>query len=149
MIKIYHITKNNKYKNATNKSSLSNGLDITPKNGISYGIVVNRLIVFNQSFIEKIIKKRIKRKLELYLQFIIEYIDNDSDDGESLREVLNDIERYKSILKYKYNKFLEEKYLNSLEKKLNLIEKELNVKLYIVNEKQANYDNEFFSSKSR
>ena len=111
--------------------------------------MVNRLIIFNQNFIEKIIKKRIKRKLELYLQFIIEYIDDDSDDGEALREVLNDIERYKSILKYRYNKFLEEKYISSLEKKLNLIEKELNVKLYIVNEKQASFDNEFFSSKSR
>ena len=149
MIKIYHITKNNEYKNAVGKITLSNGLDITPKNGVSYGIVVNRLIVFNQNFIEKIIKKRIKRKLEIYLQYIIEFIDDDSDDGESLREILNDIERYKSILKYKYNKFLEQKYLDSLEKKLNLIEKELNVKLYIVNEKQVNYDNEFFSRKSR
>lgn len=36
-----------------------------------------------------------------------------------------------------------------LNEKLNLIEKELNVKLYIVNEKQANYENEFFTSKSR
>ena len=146
---IYHIIKDNIYKKAIYKISIDNGLDITPRNRISYGIVVNRLIVFNQAFIEKIIKKRIKRKLELYLQFIIEYIDDDSDDGEALREVLNDIERYKSILKYRYNKFLEEKYLSSLEKKLNLIEKELNVKLYIVNEKQANYENDFFTSKSR
>lgn len=146
---IYHITRNNIYKNAINKIDMSNGLDITPRNRVSYGIVVNRLVVFNQTFIEKIIKKKIKRKLELYLQFIMEYIDDDSDDGESLRQVLNDIERYKSILKYRYNKFLEEKYLSSLEKKLNLIEKELNVKLYIVNEKQNYYDNELFSSKSR
>jgi len=146
---IYHIIKDNIYEKAIYNISAYNGLDITPRNRISYGIVVNRLIVFNQVFIEKVIKKRIKRKLELYLQFIIEYIDDDSEDGEALREVLNDIERYKSILKFRYNKFLEEKYISSLEKKLNLIEKELNVKLYIVNEKQVNYENDFFTSKSR
>ena len=148
MIKIYHIAKDNKFKNALIDVN-SNGLDITPRNHISYGIMVNRLIIFNHQFIEKIIKKKIRRKLELYLQFVIDYIDNDSDDGGALREVLDDIERYKSILKYRYNKYLEQKYSDNLNKKLDLISKELNVKLYIINERQANFENEFFTSKSR
>ena len=148
MIKIYHITKENIFKTAVININ-SDGLDITPRNRVSYGIMVNRLIIFNHQFIEKIVKKKIKRKLELYLQFIIDYIDNDSDDGGALREVLDDIERYKSILKYRYNKFLEEKYTDNLNKKLDLISKELNVKLYIINEKQASFENDFFTSKSR
>ena len=141
-------------ENSNNKAILLNnsfeGLDITPKNHINYeGIVVSKLIVCDKYLIDCILKKKIKRKLELYLQFIIDYIDDDSDSGESLNEILDDIKRYREILNYRYKKYLGEKYIDLLQKKLDLLTNELNVRLYIVTEKKIQDTNEYDSKRTR
>lgn len=126
------------------------GFDITPKNRLDYdGIVVNKLVIIKQSFIEKILKKKIKRKLELYLQFIIEFIDSDSDDDGTLNEILNDIERYKEIVNYRYRKHLGDKYIDLLLKKIALLEHELKIKLYALEENKLALKEENIGSKSR
>lgn len=129
----YNILKDNKSHNSVHIENTMAGFDITPKNTVSYdGIVVNKLVIVKQAFIEKILKKKIKRKLELYLQFLIEFIESDSDDDTTLNEVLNDITRYRDIISYKYRKHLGEKYVDLLLRKLELLEYELKVKLYSI-----------------
>lgn len=107
------------------------GIDFSPKNKVNHdGIVVNKMIIIKPSMIEKILKRKIKKKLDLYLKLIIRFIESDdSDNGESLREALNDLTRYKSIIAHKYQKYLDEKYLSILVKKINILEYELNSKL--------------------
>lgn len=148
-MKFYRITVQNNF----NKIVLFNnieGFDMEPKNKIKYeGIVVNKIVVINRFFIDKILKKRIKRKLELYLQFIIDYMDDDSDDGSSINQILNDIKRYKSILMYKYNKYLKQEYIDMLKKKLDLIEKEFSMKLYVIQEKNMEYEQENIVNRRR
>ena len=136
----YYITRKNNSVgvDATIDYSKMGGLDISPKNRISYdGIIVNKLVIIKSSFIERILKKKIKRKLELYLKFIMDFIDSDEDDGDSLREALNDITRYKDIINYKYRKYLGDKYIDQLLNKIEFLEHELKLKLYIINEKQS------------
>lgn len=148
----YYITRKNNIigMNATIDYSKMGGLDISPKNRISYdGIVVNKLVIIKSSFIERILKKKIKRKLELYLKFIMDFIDSDEDDGNSLREALNDITRYKEIINYKYRKYLGDKYIDQLLKKIEFLEHELKVKLYMINEKQSTLGENNIGSKSR
>lgn len=137
----YYLYKENSYEKAIINKTLD-GFDITPKNSNRYGVSVDKLIVMNKNFINVILKRRIKRKLELYLRFIIEFIDDGDDDGDSINQILNDIKRYKQILNYKYNKYLDQKYTDALLKKLEIIEKEFNVKLYLINEKQSIYEEE-------
>lgn len=145
----YYITKGT-YDAVINISNYNYGYDITPKNSINYdGITVNKLVIIKKSFIEKILKKKIKRKLELYLQFIIDFIDGDEDDSETLREVLNDITRYKEILRYKYLKHLGEEYIDLLLRKIELLEYELRVKLFTIEEKQITYDEEVKGHRNR
>lgn len=112
------------------------GLDFSPRNIVKYdGIVVNKMIIIKPSMIEKVLKRKIKKKLDLYLKLIIKFIEsNDSDNGESIREALNDLTRYKSIIAHKYRKYLDEKYLKLLIKKIALLEYELNSKLQIYND---------------
>lgn len=148
----YYITKKNNSigGNATIDYSKMGGLDISPKNRISYdGIIVNKLVIIKSSFIERILKKKIKRKLELYLKFIMDFIDSDEDDGDSLREALNDITRYKDIINYKYRKYLGDKYIDQLLNKIEFLEHELKLKLYIINEKQSTLGENSIGSKSR
>lgn len=107
------------------------GFNFSPKNNINYdGIVVNKMVIIKPSMVEKVLKRKIKKKLDLYLKLIIKFIESeDSDNGESLREALNDLTRYKSIIAHKYRKYLDEKYLMILVKKISILEYELNSKL--------------------
>ena len=144
----YQLYKKNNFDKFMNLNKLD-GLDITPKNSSRYGMNVKKLDVIDKTFVEQILKKRVKRKLELYLKFIIEYMDDGNDDGTSLNQILNDLKRYKQILQYKYLKYLGEKQTDMLLKKLALIERELSIKVYIIEEKQKAYENEEELTNSR
>ncbi len=125
------------------------GYNFLPKNNVKYdGITVNKMVIIKPSMIEKVLKKKIKKKLDLYLELIINFIDSDdSSSNDSLREALNDLSRYKNIVKYKYKKYLDEKYYNILLKKILLLEYELNSKLININ--QYNYNDEIVSHRIR
>jgi len=112
------------------------GFGFSPKNNVKYdGIIVNKMVIIKPSMIEKVLKRKIKRKLDLYLKLIIRFIESeDSDNGETLREALNDLSRYKNIIDYKYKKYLDEKYLKILLKKIAILEYELNNKLMSIGE---------------
>lgn len=105
------------------------GLKITPKNNINYEVEVNSMTLINPSFIEKLLKKKIKRKLDYYLQYIITVIDDEESDPTGLRQALNDLARYKSIVEYKYRKYLDERYVNLLLKKMEVLEHEIKMKM--------------------
>ena len=146
----YCITKKCNYNKMILDSNLLDGLDITPKNNLKYdGIVVNKLVVTNHLFIEQILRKKLKRKLELYLKFVIDYMSDGEEDGGALNEVLNDIKRYKQILNYRYSKYLNEKYFENLMKKLDLLEKEFKVKLFLLSEKQSTMEEEMINHRMR
>ena len=105
------------------------GFKVIPKNSIKYpGIKVHSLIIIKPTMIEKVLKKKIKRKLDYYLKYIISLIDEDDDDSD-YRQALNDLERYKEIAEYKYRKYLDDKYINLLLKKISLLEKEIKSKI--------------------
>lgn len=130
----HYIIDKKKYKEEvinidTNKL---NGFQILPQNKVEYpGVEVNSMLVVKPSFIEKILKKKIKRKLDYYLNYIINIIDSsDSDpDDAPLRQALNDLTRYKEMVENKYQKYLDDKYISLLMKKITLLERELKTKI--------------------
>ena len=67
---------------------------------------------------------------------------------DDLNEILDDIKRYKQILDYQYKKYLGEKETDLLLKKLDLINKEISVKVYLINEKSID-EEEYHVGKSR
>ena len=147
----YDIARNMVYKDTlSNNFKALSGFDITPKNSFVYdGIIVNKLVIIKKSFIEIILKKKIKRKLELYLQFLLEIIETDGENGGSLNEVLSDITRYRDIVNYRYRKFLGDRYIDLLLKKITLLEQELKVKQYMIEEQKLNVEEDSIGSKSR
>ena len=112
------------------------GYKVLPKNYINYpGIKVNSLIIIKPSFIEKVLKKKVKRKLSYYLEYLINMTD-DSDDSSDFRQALNDITRFKEIVEYKYRKYLDDRYINLLLKKVSVLEREIKSKLVFKKMKQ-------------
>jgi len=121
----------------------TNGFRLRPRNNVNYsGVKVNSLIIVKPSFIEKLLKKKSKRKLQLYLQYIISLMDNDDSDSTDLRQALNDFTRYKTIVEYKYRKYLDDKYINTLLKKIDILEHEIKMKLIYKQEEIYDYEEE-------
>ena len=71
--------------------------------------------------------------LKIYFDLVnyyLNYIMDEADDSDGdIMEVLDNIERYKGIIEYKYRKYLDDKYINLLNKKLNLVERKIKAKL--------------------
>ena len=129
MKKSYTIIKaNNKGEITLETIEKINGYKVKPKNKCNYkGMKVNKMVVINPSFIEKVLKRKIKMKLEFYLNYIINLIDQDDDDDD-IRKALDELERFKETVEYKYRKYLDDKYVNLLHKKISLIEHEIKLK---------------------
>lgn len=106
------------------------GYRLKPKNNTIYdGIIVNKVIIVKPSLIEKLLKKKVKRKLDMYLQFIVNSIDDNDADDTPLRNALNELTRYKSIVENNYRKYLDEKYISLLLKKIALLEHEIKMRM--------------------
>ena len=108
------------------------GLEIKPKNKLKYDAVeVNSMVIVNQKYIEKLLTKKTKRKLEYFLRYIVALIDGEDDasNPDNLQLALDDLAHYKSIIEYKYRKFLDEKYTSLLLQKIEMLEHEIKVKL--------------------
>ena len=154
----YIICKDKKNSNVTLINYEKNGFNIKPLNKINYpGIKVNSMIIVNQSFIEKILKKKIKKKLDSFLKLMIAVVEDEDNDPGDISEALNEISgidwnlveetQYKSIIVNKYKKYLDEKYITLLLKKINFLEEELKQKLIYVDDLQ--YEEELKSKKTR
>ena len=130
-----------------------NGFEFNPKKKIKKDTIsVNKMIIIKPSMIEKILRKKIKNKLNLYLKLIIKYLESDDDDGETLKEALDDVTRYKSIVEYKYKKYLDKKYYEILKKKIDILEYEINLKLMNMTysyQDDYEYDEELTSRRRR
>lgn len=121
------------------------GFRITPHNRVNHpGISVNSMLLIKPSLIEKLLKKKNQRKLDYYLQYIISLIDADdqgTDESDStLRTALNDLTRYRDIVEYKYRKYLDDKYINLLLKKIALLEHEIKSRM-VYKEQIKSYQN--------
>lgn len=129
-----------------------NGYEVKPKNQVQYeGIQVNSLLMVKPTFIEKVLKKKNKRKIEYYLNYIIELLDEEDSEETptNLRQALNDLARYRDIIKYKYCKYLDDKYVELLLKKIDLLEHQLKAKLVYYTYTMPAYEQEETKGKSR
>lgn len=121
-----------------NKKDLT-GLTFNPKKSKDYGITVSKMIIVKPDIVKKLLIKSTKRKLNMFIRILADLADDDSTTDESLREALNDLSRYRNIVEYKYNKYLEEKYRENLIAKIDILEGEIKKKIiYGDNEKSLN-----------
>lgn len=153
-----HQTKDNIYIDYKNMA----GFKVRPKNGKKYGgVEVNEMLIIKPAFIDLILKRKIGKKLENYLNYLIDVIDDDDADGAKLAQTLNDIDRYRTTINNTYKKYLDEKYLSILLRKLNLVEEKLKEKMQLfyqrmqkqieekIRQEQMNYDYEEEEKTSR
>lgn len=136
----YVISKNTKNKEIEIiEYEQHSGFDINPKNKIKKGnsIDVSKVIFMSPTLIEKLLKKKIDREYKRILILLTEVASDDSDDTSKLSIALNQVELFRSIIKKKYSKFMDQIKTEQLLKRLGLMSKELRRRiLEIAEEKQ-------------
>ena len=122
------------------------GFRIKPQNNVKYdGVEVSYLTVVEPSLIENVLKRKITKKLDEYLKYLIGILDTDDDtDPDDLNLVINDLQRYKSIIMNRYAKYLDPYYIRRLLSKVKLVENELKRKI-----KATQKHNEYISNRHR
>ena len=111
------------------------GYDLNPKNvKIKDAIDVNKMIVVNPSMIEKLAFKKVSVKFEKLVRMLMFVLSESNDDetGETYREALNYITKLRLELLTKYKNKLKEEDLETMLKKLDMLETEVKLRLNYV-----------------
>ena len=105
------------------------GFNVKPKDNLNFEdmINVNEMIIINPSLIEKLIDKKCKRTLEKILTFMSVVGEGDDEDG-SCDLILDEVERFKTLVMNKYKDYMEEEKFKVLLKKIEIIEKEIKLR---------------------
>ncbi len=141
MNKYYVIMKTSRTVSCYLSSSIE-GFHVKPQNNIEYeGVEVNRLTVIKPTLIENILKIKITNKLDAYLSYLISVLEADDDDSDDLNLVINDFQRYKSIIMNHYAKYLDPYYIRFLLSKVKLVEEELKRKIKVTQKKEEYVSN--------
>lgn len=120
------------------------GYDLAPKKGVKIqdAINVNKVVIINPSLAQKVAKKKLDLKFRKLLQLLNIIFESDDDTGTAYREGLNEISKIRLELNNKYRKHLEEEEATLMEKKLDILEDEIKVRLYYLEQTyQNNYSN--------
>ena len=107
------------------------GYNLTAKKDVHFAdaIDVNRVIIINPSFIDKIATRKINTKFNKLINMMQIVCDNDEDEsGEGYRIALDEAYKLKIELLNKYKKFIDEEKLNLMIKKIEILEDELKLR---------------------
>ena len=121
------------------------GYDLSPKKGVRIedAINVNKVVIINPSLAGKVAKKKLDLKFRKLLQLLNIIFETGDDTGTAYYQGLNEVSKLRMELLNKYRKHLEEEEANLMEKKLDILEQELRVRIYYL---QQNYQNDYSNS---
>ena len=117
------------------------GFNVKPKDSFEMDdmINVNEMIIINPGLIEKLVFKKCKRRLEkIILMLSVVYEDESTDDG-NIEMVLDEMEKFKTMLRKKYKEYLKKEEYKLYLKKIEILESEARIRL---NEKRKEVQEE-------
>ncbi len=84
---------------------------------------------YDQKIIERVVKKSIDNHFKKLLELLASIDESDADPSEGLMFCLDEVAKFKRELINKYNKFMKKEKVELINKKIELIEKEIKDKL--------------------
>lgn len=134
---------NNRKNKGILNSNIEDGLNICSKKKkhIINGTEINKISVQDPTLATPIATEIALKKYNKLVEYITNILIDDNDDedpGESIREALNHIEKFRLEIKNKYRDFLKRKELEIMSKQLTLLKKELENKLIEIRENLIN-----------
>lgn len=130
------------------------GYQVHPKQNVRFtnAINVNSMIIINPSLIEKIVDRKIKYKFNSLINLIsFVYENDDASTSDGLELALNEAEKLRMEIINKYKKYIEQEKLELIEKKIDILEDELKLRMqYVIAEQMnRNFNEEKTTGKSR
>ena len=128
------------------------GYNLTSKNKnikLKDAINVNKMVIINPSFIEKLINKNIDKKFKKLLNFIINLYEDSDDPSSNMMLALNEVEKFKREIINKYLDYMNKKQLKKLQQDIQYLEKQITLQSYLLNEEEAVKEVDYETRKSR
>lgn len=127
------------------------GYDLSPKKGVKIedAINVNKVVIINPSLAQKVAKKKLDLKFKKLLQLLNIIFETDDDTGTAYHEGLDEVSKLRIELLNKYRKHLSEEEADLMDKKLDILEQELKVRLYYLEQNYQNMYSNSIEGKSR
>lgn len=146
--KKYYIIKDKKDSSITYfEYNNMEGYNLSPKKNVKIkdAINVNKIVIINPSLMNKVATKQVNLKFKKLLQFVTVIFDSD-DDTETATNYhlgLDEISKLRLEAKVKYYRYMKQEEIDMIEKKLDILEQELKLRLYYLEQSYQNiYENE-------
>ena len=141
--------KKNKYKMLDKTELLDiDGFIMGSKNKVFKinGEDIRQIKVVDKKLANSMVTNQVMKKYNKLINYLTDLLSSDDDSGESCREALNQIEKFRVEIKTKYRKFLKQKELEMMSKQLLVLQKTANKRLLELND-YLKYQNENRRSK--
>ncbi len=89
---------------------------------------IKNIIVINSKLVHPLVEKKVSKEYQRLISILMDLLTSDDDTGESLREALNRIEKFRQEIKNKYRHFLKKRELEEMGKQLKLFQQEAQVR---------------------
>ena len=97
---------------------------------------VSNIRVINREFIHNLVKKKVDIRFENLMKKLVLLLISDDDTGESARLILDRVERFRQEIKNKYKMYLTKKELDEMAKQLIHLQKEAQMKMILISNRQ-------------
>ena len=106
------------------------------------GSNIRKIRVMNKKLANQLSSKKVSQRYNQLIVLLTELLVDDDGSGESCREALNQIEKFRLEIKNKYRDYLLKSELEKMASQLALLQKEANKKLFEIQHQYEQYMNE-------
>ncbi len=90
---------------------------------------IKNIVIINTKLAYPLVEKKVKREYMRLITLLMDLLTSDDDTGESFKEALNRIEKFRQEIKNKYRHYLKRKELEEMGKQLKLFQKEASIRM--------------------
>src|SRR5574344_1604398 len=105
------------------------GYIVKPKGTFNYdGVNVNKVVLVKPSIVENVLKRKIKIRMNTLIRNVLNLMEDEDDDGTKYKIAMDELSRHRSIINNNYRVYLEQKYIENILRKIDILEMELKQK---------------------
>ena len=103
---------------------------------------ISTVYIYDLTMQKQVLTKKIYNKYKKLLKKVIFYVEQDDETGTAYEEALNEIEKFRLIVKNKYRKYMLEQELKEMSKNLSTLQKKAIRKIQYIKMMDLSYQQE-------